>query len=441
MAAENLDVNFYPIISRVYSMLNSHYDDSIRMINSKIPNMVDPYPGTTTINTPHLKFNSVILHNFKQKDKLTLNTRLRINEYFSDHYPVQGASIVNGQPIALKTFNLLRYGKLFKDRDMELRSPTVDVANTMAYVNQKIESQVAICLHYLRGPNQRVLALQECDFVVFSKIKSVANTIGYNCLFIPRQIDIRVLTPDSDKPVNYIDGKPNPFINTHGCAIFTKITGGSITTNMDDISDEPLEVKGHYGGNDIFYHRVLNTRTAYILNQVDRVGFISVHYEKYDTTIMNIVERLFVKYPNIEELFILGDFNRNIKPLLDSYDNKCNIIESGNIDHIISITRANFDGPPLPHPPIPPPPIPPEGPLRDIPPGIVRGYPPEPPQVPRPPRQQGTGSSLSTLVMRSNRNNTLTRRPLKLNPKTSKRANGQGGKPRKKRRTKRRRKH
>lgn len=424
MAAENPDESFYPIIRFVYRMLNTDYDNTLRMINRRNPDMIDKYPGNTVITIPHLKFNSMILHNFKQKSDLTLNTRLTINAFFSDHYPTYGTSNVNGEPITFKTFNLLRYGKLFNDHDMELHSPTVDVANTMAYVNQKIDSQVAICLDYLSG-GDRVLALQECDFVVYLQIKNVANTLGYICWFIPRQIDIRLLTPDSVKPVNYKDEYPNPFVNTHGCAIFTKLNG-QITTNVHDVSEETLEPTGHYDITDIFFHRYLNKRTAYILNHTTRVGFISVHYDKYDMTINNIVHRIFDKYDTIDELFILGDFNRSIEDVVYAYDNKCDVIACGNyyngrvgIDHIVSITRDKFYGPPLP-----PPEIPPEGPMPRLPPGIVPGYPPQP-----------------TFKSAINPTFTGVRPSLKLK---SKRANGQGGKPRKrrtKRITKRRRKH
>jgi len=334
-AQENTDVNFYTIISRVYRMLNTDYDDTLRTIGNINQDMIDLYPGNTVITTPYLKFNSMILHDFKKKSDYTLNTRLRINAFFSDHYPTYGTSIVNGEPIHFKTFNLLRYGKLFgNDREMELHSPSVDVDNTMAYVNQKIDAQVAICLDYLSGPNHRVLALQECDFVVYRRLRIAANTMGYKCLFIPRQIDIRVLTPDSVKPVNYIEGKPNPLINTHGCAIFTRMNGEPIT-NLDDVLDEVLEPRGPYPGNDVFYHRILNKRTAYILNEEAGVGFISVHYEENDMTINDIVHRIFYKYETIDELFILGDFNRSIEHVIYAYNN--NVTSSHTV---ITVTSA-----------------------------------------------------------------------------------------------------
>ena len=144
---------------------------------------------------------------------------------------------------------------------------------------------------------------------------------------------------------------------------------------MDDVSDEVLEPKGPYPGNDVFYHRILNKRTAYILNEEAGVGFISVHYEQNDMTINDIVHRIFYKYDAIDELFILGDFNRSIEDVVYAYNNQCDVIAHGNyrnerivLDHIVSITIANFYGPPLPLPDIPP-----EGPIPRLLPVIVHG--------------------------------------------------------------------
>jgi len=296
-------------------------------------------PGT-------LKMNSVNISNFKNTKHAEIYQIKPVARHgtYSDHPIVR----VQDNAITLQTHNLLRYAESFTISMELLKLPDSAGAAKQA-MEMKQTTQVHQNIAYLNEDGNKILALQECDYEIFKGIQTgLDDTYSFFC---PREVSVKTMR-DTGKLIPFSESNPNPYVLSHGTAIFIKMPhSGPITTNQDDLDDAYIK----QSLSDANYQHLIHScksRQAYILFHDAGIGFISCHYEQYDDHINEYISRIFTKYTSIHTLYVLGDFNRHQSDVISSYTT-CNILMSARLDHIIKIERDAFLSAPV-RPPSPP---------------------------------------------------------------------------------------
>lgn len=323
------------VVSIVYDKLSIPFEDTDpeKIIRIEPQFRVKFFPESKS----YLKMNSVNVNNFMKTLDVSIGSMktsvMNTARNYSDH-PI----LMVEDKTSFKSHNILRYAESITI-SMELLKISDSSTEAKALMKDKQDFQVTQNVEYLLGEGNKILALQECDYEIFKHIQIAVSDPTIYCFFCPREVNV-ITTYDGLLPT-FLQGNPNPFVLSHGTAIFIKMNElCHITTNKEDLVRSGITISTKTNSQ-LMVHSY-KSREAYILCHNQGIGYISCHYNKEDYSIFNLIHMIFDKHNSIDLLYVLGDFNRPKSKVTSAYNDLCTFLDSDGIDHIISISRKDF---------------------------------------------------------------------------------------------------
>lgn len=274
--------------------------------------------------------------------KTKYNRVLNQEHHYSDHLSYTCVK----DTVGFRTHNIVRHGDLIEDRrntktaqfskvpDTWKDSDNIRLRELYTLYHQKNAFHIHMHSEFLlsgRGEYsslQKVLALQECEYDIFTAIRDnlVKYGDGYVSIFFPQSVDINIAP--NHKMVPFSPNNPNPYCTTYGNSLFIhrSLLSAPILTNYDGF----LDLVGETTGTKYY------SKEIYIIS--GSIGFVSCHYT--DPTYIYTIHHLFDLFPQLNTLYVLGDFNQYINVLRDIFrDFDVTLLGGGTIDHIIELKR------------------------------------------------------------------------------------------------------